>query len=101
MSKTVKQTKKPADGDTRMTCAAPFNTTQSALSGRGHTSAQIHDALAGGYSPFISDSSAEVKAIAADAIASTLTKVYIMSAVAGAAILVAGALMRWERVKMA
>lgn len=78
-----------------------FNTMQSALSGRGYTSEQIHDALAGGYSPIISDSSAEVKAIAADAIASTLAKVYIMSAVAGAAILVAGVLMRWERVKMA
>ncbi|KAJ5135403.1 HC-toxin efflux carrier TOXA [Penicillium bovifimosum] len=78
-----------------------FNTMQGALGGRGFTSAQIHDALAGGDSPIISNSDPEVHAIASDAIASTLGKVYVLSTVAAAAILVAGLLMRWEKVKMA
>ncbi|KAI5460995.1 major facilitator superfamily domain-containing protein [Mariannaea sp. PMI_226] len=77
-----------------------FNTMQRALSGKGYTSAQIHDALAGGYSPIISDSTPEVRALATDAIASTLAKVYILTAVAAAAILVSGLLMRWEKVKL-
>ncbi|KAG5790879.1 hypothetical protein H9Q69_010074 [Fusarium xylarioides] len=77
-----------------------FNTMQSALDGRGYNSSEIHDALAGGYSPIISDSTPEVRAIVTDAIATTLGKVYILSAVAAAAILVSGLLMRWERVKM-
>uniref|UniRef100_A0A0L0N0P3 Putative HC-toxin efflux carrier TOXA n=1 Tax=Tolypocladium ophioglossoides (strain CBS 100239) TaxID=1163406 RepID=A0A0L0N0P3_TOLOC len=78
-----------------------FNTMQSALSGRGYTAAQLHEALAGGYSPIINDSTPEVRAIASDAIASTLAKVYVLSAVAAAAILASGLLMRWEKVKMA
>ncbi|KAI5461034.1 major facilitator superfamily-domain-containing protein [Mariannaea sp. PMI_226] len=78
-----------------------FNTMQKALSGRGYTSAQIHEALAGGYSPIINDSTPEVRAITSDAIASTLAKVYVLSVVAAAAILVSGLLMRWEKLKMA
>lgn len=77
-----------------------FNIMRDALDGRGYSSTEIHDALAGGYSPIISDSTPEVRAIVSDAIASTLGKVYILSAVGAAAILVSGLLMRWERVKM-
>jgi hypothetical protein len=78
-----------------------FNTMQTALSGRGYSSAEIYEALAGGYSTIINDSSPEVRAIASDAIASTLAKVYALSIVGAAAVLLAGALMRWEKVKMA
>jgi MFS family permease len=77
-----------------------FNIMRDALDGRGYSSTEIHDALAGGYSPIINDSTPEVRAIVSDAIASTLGKVYILSAVGAAAILVSGLLMRWERVKM-
>jgi len=77
-----------------------FNIMRDALDGRGYSSIEIHDALAGGYSPIINDSTPEVRAIVSDAIASTLGKVYILSAVGAAAILVSGLLMRWERVKM-
>lgn len=79
-----------------------FNTMRSALGGMGYyTSAQIHDALGGGYSPIINNSAPEVRRLVSDAIASTLAKVYVLSAVAAAVILVSGLLMRWERLKMA
>ena len=77
-----------------------FTTMQRALSGRGYSSAEIREALAGGYSPIISDSPPEVRAIAVDAIASTLAKVYALSIVGAAAVLLAGVMMRWEKVKM-
>lgn len=73
---------------------------QSALSGRRYSSAEIHEAVAGGYSPIISDSPPEVRAIAVDAIASTLAKVYALSIVGAAAVLLAGILMRWKKVKV-
>jgi hypothetical protein len=77
-----------------------FTTMQRALSGRGYSSAEIREALAGGYSPIISDSPPEVRAIAVDAISSTLAKVYALSIVGAAAVLLAGIMMRWEKVKM-
>ncbi|KAL2069222.1 hypothetical protein VTL71DRAFT_15560 [Oculimacula yallundae] len=77
-----------------------FNTMQTALSGRGYNSSDIRDALGGGYSAIISDSSLEVRTLASNAIADTLAKVYILSMVGGAAVLVAGVLMRWEKVKL-
>ncbi|KAE8376659.1 major facilitator superfamily domain-containing protein [Aspergillus bertholletiae] len=77
-----------------------FNTLQSALGGRGYTDTEIREALAGGYSSILSDGSPEVRAIASDAIGSTIAKVFGISLGGAAAVLVAGLLMRWEKVKM-
>lgn len=77
-----------------------FNTLESALSGKGFSSSEIREALAGGYSAIISDSTPEVRAITSDAIGSTLAKVFGISVSGAATVLVAGLLMRWEKVKM-
>ncbi|KAI6777586.1 putative HC-toxin efflux carrier TOXA [Emericellopsis cladophorae] len=78
-----------------------FHTMRSALDGRRYTSAEIHEALAGGYSRIITDSAPEVRALASEAIAATLGKVYVLSAVAAVLILLSGILMRWERLTLA
>ena len=77
-----------------------FNTLQSALDGREYSSSEIHAALAGGYSAIISNSTAEVRDITSDAVGSTIANVYGVSISGGAAVLVAGLLMRWEKVNM-
>ncbi|KAI0547805.1 MFS general substrate transporter [Xylaria curta] len=77
-----------------------FDALQSALDGMGYSSAEIREALAGGYSSLISDSTPEVRAIALEAIGSTLAKVFGTSLAGAATVLAAGLLMRWERVKM-
>ena len=78
-----------------------FNKLSKALDGRGYSDSEILAALGGGYSAIISDSSAEVRAIATKAIGSTIADVYGLAIAGGAAVLVAGLLMRWERLKMA
>ncbi|KAI1328515.1 MFS general substrate transporter [Xylariaceae sp. FL0255] len=78
-----------------------FSTLQTALDGRGYSSTEIREALAGGYSSIISTSTPEVRAIALEAIGSTLAKVFGISLAGAAVVLVAGLLMRWERVQMA
>ncbi|KAI0204331.1 MFS general substrate transporter [Astrocystis sublimbata] len=80
---------------------AGFEALQSALDGTGYSSTEIREALAGGYSSIISDSTPEVRAIALDAIGNTLAKTFAVSLVGAAVVLVAGILMRWEKVKMA
>ncbi|KAL4888150.1 major facilitator superfamily domain-containing protein [Aspergillus ambiguus] len=78
-----------------------FLNLQSALSGRGYSSAEIRAALAGGYSDIVSNSTAEVRGITSDAIGSTIATVYAISISGSAAVLAVGLLMRWEKVKMA
>ncbi|OQE20977.1 hypothetical protein PENFLA_c015G09244 [Penicillium flavigenum] len=78
-----------------------FNTLQSALSGRGYSTGEIREALAGGYSAILTDGTPEVRAIASDAIGSTIAKVFGISIGGAATVLVTGLLMRWERVQMA
>ncbi|CAG8962041.1 hypothetical protein HYFRA_00005083 [Hymenoscyphus fraxineus] len=77
-----------------------FNTLQSALQGRDYSSDEIRSALAGGYSAIISNSTAEVRTIASDAIGQTIGKVYGISVSGSAVVLVVGLLMRWEKLKM-
>ncbi|KAJ5144932.1 hypothetical protein N7448_002324 [Penicillium atrosanguineum] len=77
-----------------------FNTLQRALSGRGYSTGEIREALAGGYSAILTDGTPEVRAIASDAIGSTIAKVFGISVAGAATVLLAGLLMRWERVKM-
>ncbi|KAJ6141437.1 MFS general substrate transporter [Penicillium chermesinum] len=77
-----------------------FDTLQSALSGRGYAAGEIREALGGGYSAILSDGTAEVRAIASDAIGRTIAKVFGISMGGSAAVLGAGLLMRWERVKL-
>lgn len=78
-----------------------FDTLQTALDGKGYSASEIRNALAGGYSDIISNSSLEVRAIASDAIGSTIAKVYGVSIAGAATVLVVGLLMRWEKVKLA
>ncbi|KAI1422343.1 MFS general substrate transporter [Xylaria sp. FL1777] len=77
-----------------------FETLQSALDGKGYSSIEIREALGGGYSSIISDSTPEVRAIALEAIGNTLAKVFGISLAGAATVLVAGLLMRWEKLKM-
>ncbi|KAI8948817.1 MFS general substrate transporter [Xylaria longipes] len=77
-----------------------FDALQSALDGRGYSSTEIREALGGGYSSIISDSTPEVRAIALEAIGNTLAKVFGISLAGAATVLAAGLLMRWEKVKM-
>lgn len=77
-----------------------FNSLQSALAGKGYSPDEVHAALAGGYSAIISDSSPEVRLITSDTIGSTIASVYGISIAGAASVLVAGMLMRWEKLKM-
>ena len=78
-----------------------FNTLQGALSGRGYSDAEIRETLAGGYSVIVRNSGPEVHAIVSDAVGSVLAKVFSISVAGAATVLLAGLLMRWEKVKMA
>lgn len=78
-----------------------FDNLQTALGGRGYSSAEIREALAGGYSAILNDGPPEVRAISSDAIGNTIASAFGISLGGGAAVLAAGLLMRWERVKLA
>ncbi|OLN97384.1 putative HC-toxin efflux carrier TOXA 4 [Colletotrichum chlorophyti] len=77
-----------------------FKTLQSALDEKGYSSSEVSAALAGGYSAINSNSSPEVQGITSDAIGSTIANVYGISISGAAVLLIAGLLMRWEKVKM-
>lgn len=78
-----------------------FENLQIALDGRGYSSSDIRAALAGGYSTVITNSSPDVRGIASDAIGKTIAHTFGVSISGAATVLVAGLLMRWEKVKMA
>jgi hypothetical protein len=77
-----------------------FSTLQSALGGRGYSTAEIREALAGGYSAILIEGTPEVRAIASDAIGKTIAKVFGISFAGAAMVLLAGLSLRWERVKL-
>ncbi|PKX97839.1 MFS general substrate transporter [Aspergillus novofumigatus IBT 16806] len=77
-----------------------FDTLQTALGGRGYAAGEIREALGGGYSAILNDGTPEVRAIASEAIGTTIANVFGISIGGSAAVLGAGLLMRWERVKL-
>jgi hypothetical protein len=77
-----------------------FDTLQTALGGRGYAAGEIREALGGGYSAILNDRTPEVRAIASEAIGTTIANVFGISIGGSAAVIGAGLLMRWERVKL-
>ncbi|KAL2850358.1 major facilitator superfamily domain-containing protein [Aspergillus pseudodeflectus] len=77
-----------------------FDNLQTALGGRGYSTGEIREALGGGYSAILNGGPLEVRALASDAIGNTIASVFGISVGGGAAVLGAGLLMRWERVKL-
>lgn len=78
-----------------------FSTLKTVLDGRGYSASEIRGALAGGYSALLSNSTAEVRGLTTDAIGDTIANVYGISISGAATVLVAGLLMRWEKLLMA
>lgn len=78
-----------------------FNNLSGALAGRGFSDDDIRAALGGDYSSILSEGSAEVLAIASEAIGNTISSTYRVAIAGAALVFVTGLLMRWERPKMA
>lgn len=77
-----------------------FDRLQDVLRGQGYSADEVRAALAGGYSAIISDSTDQVKRQTAEAISTTIATVYTISISGAAVVLLAGILMRWEKLKM-
>lgn len=74
-----------------------FRNLSHALAGMGFTDAQLHSAISGTQSEILANASAEVKALAVDAIIKAMDRVYILVIVAGAVCLIASLPMKWEK----